>query len=267
MIGDGALAFDAALFNMGGAAVDVAQLLAAHNLPTASVPATINTVLVDTGDKLVLLDTGIGDFRGFNTDGGHLLETLKLLTIQPDAIDAVMLSHIHPDHLAGASIDGKPLFPNADYYLPELEWDFLANAPVPADGQNAMMLNLAKAKLAPIQEADQLTLYGDGEEIVPGIQAVAALGHTPGHHGALIHSGDSQLFYLADAFVNSLIHVTHPEWRFGVDTLPDVSVATRQHLLTQLADEQRQVLAAHFPFPGIGYISRGGDSFHYTSYD
>lgn len=263
VIGDGIITLETAMLGVNAPESGVDEVLAAHNLPTGNVKVGINTLLVETGDKRILLDTGMGDFRGLGDNVGHLVATLALLQIKPAAIDAVILSHMHPDHIAGATLDEKPVFPNAHYYLPQLEWDFLNAGPTnsPLDD----FINLANAKLAPITANDQLTLYTAGDELVGGIQAVAALGHTPGHHALLVASGNSQLLYLADTVANSLVHLQHPEWVFGFDTLPDVTIATRQQLLNRVADEQLQVVAAHFPFPGLGYISRRGDAFHYVS--
>lgn len=263
VIGDGVIGLESVMLGVNAPEGRVDELLAAHNLPTGNVKVGINTLLVETGDKRILLDTGMGDFRGLGDNVGHLVATLALLQIKPTAIDAVILSHMHPDHIAGATLAEKPVFPNAYYYLPQAEWDFLNAGPTnsPLDD----FINLANAKLAPITANDQLTLYTAGDELVGGIQAVAALGHTPGHHALLVASGNSQLLYLADTVANSLVHLQHPEWVFGFDTLPDVSIATRQQLLNRVADEQLQVVAAHFPFPGLGYISRSADAFHYVA--
>jgi glyoxylase-like metal-dependent hydrolase (beta-lactamase superfamily II) len=263
VIGDGIISLESAMLGVNAPEGGVDELLATHNLPTGNVKVGINALLIETGDKRILLDTGMGDFRGLGDNVGHLAATLALLQIKPTAINAVVLSHMHPDHIAGATLDDKPVFPNATYYLPQAEWDFLNAGPTnsPLDD----FINLANAKLAPIQANDQLTLYSAGDELVSGIQAVAALGHTPGHHALLVASGNSQLLYLADTVANSLVHLQHPEWVFGFDTLPDVSITTRQQLLNRVADEQLQVVAAHFPFPGVGYISRSGDAFHYVA--
>ena len=245
---------------------DVLTLMQEHGLGTEYAPLSLGIVLIRTGDRLVLLDNGAGtsDFARdlFGDYIGGLVPTLELIGVSPEAITDVIFSHSHLDHLGGTSSDGQLVFPNAQHYLPQLEWEALHSENIPEFA--VPFIEFARNQLQPLVANDgQLACYGDEDEMVPGIQAIATPGHSAGHHSLIIESGGQQLLLPFDVLAHPILHLLHPEWFMGVDQIPDVAVETRQQLLARAADEKIPVLVHHFPFPGLGHITRDGDAYRY----
>jgi glyoxylase-like metal-dependent hydrolase (beta-lactamase superfamily II) len=241
-------------------------LMQLYGLHTEFVTAPIGVVLIRTGDHLVLLDTGTGssDFARdmFGDYIGGLKPTLELIDVSPEEITDVIFSHAHGDHIWGTSSEGQLAFPNAQHYLPQLEWEDLHRENLPEFA--VPFIEFAKKQLQPLSANEgQLSFYGDEDELLPGIQAIATLGHTGGHHAIFIESGGQQLLLPFDVLGHQILHLRYPEWGMGPDQIPDVAVETRQHLLARVADEKIPVLVHHFPFPGLGRITRDGDAYRY----
>ncbi len=209
-------------------------------------------LVINTGEHYVLVDTG-ADGLGPNT--GRLLQNLKTEGIEPDNIDTVILTHGHPDHIGGNTDDeGKPAFRNARYVMWKEEWDFWTSGQVEAkldEHVREVLLGFARKNLPPIQH--RLDLIDHEEEIVPGLQAIAAPGHTPGHMALVISSAGEQSLCISDTVLHP-VHVERPEWYAVVDLDPSQVENTRRRILSRAATEKALVLAFHFPFPGLGHI-------------
>jgi glyoxylase-like metal-dependent hydrolase (beta-lactamase superfamily II) len=266
VINDGFIGLPLSLLAANAPAEDVLALMQAHGLGTEFATLPIGVVLIRTGDRLVLVDTGTGtsDFARdlFGDYIGGLMPTLELIGVSPEAITDVIFSHAHGDHLWGTSSDGQLAFPNAQHYLPQLEWEDLHREDIPEFA--VPFYEFAKKQLQPLIANDgQLAFYGDEDEMVPGIRAIATPGHSAGHHALMIESSGQQLLLPFDVLGHPILHLRHPEWFMKVDQIPDVAVATRQQLLARAADEKIPVLVHHFPFPGLGLITRDGDAYRY----
>jgi len=213
-------------------------------------------LLVDTGKNLVLVDTGAG---GLSPTTGKLISTLMDLQIYPGDIDTVIITHGHPDHLGGnMGKDGKEAFPNARFVIWKDEWDFWTSGQAEQtldEHTRETLVRFAQANLLPIK--DQVTMIDREVEIVSGISAVAAPGHTPGHMVLSIASGDDRLLCISDTILHP-VHLEHPEWHAMVDVIPEKVVTTRRRILNEAATGNCMVIAFHLTFPGLGHVARKG---------
>lgn len=245
-------------FVAANAPEEAAALLETLNLPQAG--ASYNVLLINTGDQLVLMDTGNGAGAG-----GLLLPTLELLGVAPSDINAVVISHFHPDHVNGLAANGESVFPNATIYFPQAEYDFLQGGPYGSEAIDGLIV-ATNAQLDPAMAAEKIEFYGDGDEVVPGIQAIHTPGHTPGHISHLISSGRESILSSVDVAIQAPLSVAHPEWHMVFDSDPELAVTTRRNLLQRAADERLRIYGYHFPFPGLGYISAQGEGYQFEPF-
>lgn len=208
-------------------------------------------LLIRTGEQYVLVDTGIGTID-FAPNAGKLLQNLQSVGIAPGNIDTVILTHGHLDHIGGITdASDKVVFTNARHVMWRQEWEFWnSEAGLAFDEWDAIH---ARQKLQPL--ADRLDLIDRETEIVPGVLAFLALGHTVGHMAVSIVSGNEQLLCISDA-IGHPIHLEHPEWNIVYDYQPEITVRTRRQLIDRAEAEHALVLAYHFDFPGLGHIYR-----------
>jgi glyoxylase-like metal-dependent hydrolase (beta-lactamase superfamily II) len=236
-----------------------------HGAQELELPYTC--LLIDTSRHRVLLDTGVGAFA-LGPTPGKLVALLRDQGVDPGDIDTVVLSHGHPDHLGGSvDAEGRPAFHNARYVMARKEWDYWASNPNLAelgldDSFKAYILATIKKALAGVQP--QLDLVEPDKEIVPGVVAIAAYGHTPGHMVVEVTSDRQRLLFAADAVILPL-HLEFPETISAVDHTPAEVVSTRVKLLEKATREKPLVLISHFPFPGLGHVVPKGDRWGWRS--
>jgi glyoxylase-like metal-dependent hydrolase (beta-lactamase superfamily II) len=239
------------------------QELQDRQLPVEQIISPYTCLLIDTGKHRLMVDIG----AGFAPTNGKLVENLAAVGIAPASVDTIVLTHGHADHIGGTIDDaGKSIFPNARYVMWQSEWDFWAQeqpdiGAMPVDAHLKQLLtDFAHAKLPPIR--GQLDLIDREIEIVPGVYAIPAPGHTPGHMALLISSGNQQLLHMADTVLHPIL-MEHPEWYPRFDLLPDQAAATKRNLLDRAAADHVLALAFHFPFPGLGRVLPKGDAWQW----
>ncbi len=268
VVNDGDYTAPAAFLAVNAPPQDLTRELAAMGQAMDAYRTTINDLLIDTGDHRVLVDTGFGaSGRAFYPDTGKLLPTLRVAGIGPDAVDTVILTHLHGDHIGGAlDAEGRPAFPNARYLISQAEYDFwwgepdLAELPLPEEFRQVFRAG-AKGTLVALQ--GQLEQVEPDMEVVPGVRLVAAYGHTPGHVAVEVSSGGETLLHVVDAAGDPILHLRHPDWYYAPDNWPEAEVRTRRRLFDRAANEGLLVLAHHFPFPGLGHVAKDGDGWRW----
>ena len=240
---------------------DFVNLLNDNYLPSNQIEMEQNTLLINTGDKLVLFDTGDGGSKMFGPKSGRQVANLKAAGIDPKDIDAVILTHAHPDHCWGLFASGAPVFPNAQIYMTQADFDFWTDeAKLKIDAMRGFIEG-TRAQLLP--NRNRIVWVKDGQGVIPGIQAMSAPGHTVGHTVFVITSEGKTLLNSGDIAHHHLISTQMPRAAFTYDTDGAQGVASRLKVFDMLASQRMPLVSYHFPWPGLGYIGKQGDAYRY----
>lgn len=240
----------------------IQKVLEESFIPKDDVRVQFNPLLVNTGSKLVLFDSGFGD-NGAATQG-QMLTNMAAAGIDPKAIDVVVISHFHGDHISGLRAKaGSANFPNAEIMVAAEEWAWWTN-----DSETSKAADVWKGQIANVKRvfepiANDVKRFEYGKELVTGITAIDARGHSPGHAAFVIASGNAKLMYIADVTNHPAIFARHPEFRLWADMIPDLALTNRRKLLDMLAAERMPMTGYHYPFPAVGYIAKRGDGYDF----
>ncbi len=262
VLSDGNLIVPTSMYAANAPEAEFRSFAEAHVLPAERWPSQTNVTLVDTGERLILFDTGTGG--RFQETAGHLLRNLGAAGYAPEDIGTVVITHAHPDHCWGLLDDfDEPAFPEAEVLIGATEHAFWTEEGLPQRLPEEMQAMAAGAQRQLEGVADRIRTIAPGDEVAPGIRAVAAFGHTPGHLAFELAEGDATLLLSADSFNHPVISLAHPEWHLGFDFDREQAAATRRSLLERLATDRTLTLGYHMPWPGLGRVARDGEGFRW----
>ena len=238
--------------------------LEAAGLWGSPIRTAVNTFLVNTGDKLVLIDCGGAKMLG--PTAGRLSQALAQAGVEPGQVDEVYITHMHGDHLHGAvTPEGARLFPNAVLRIAKADVDHWGSAAVEAAAPADQKGRFAAAKRAIAAYGDRLQTFEPGSELVSGIRAMNGAGHTPGHTVYMVSSGNARLLLLGDTLHVAPVQFPRPEVTVGFDHNQDGARARRRELFQMAAKENLLIGAVHLPFPGIGRLREKDGAFSYEA--
>ena len=238
------------IFGEDQPAEEVASYAEAHFLPGDQMEIGFTPTIVDTGEGRVLFDTGNGG------DAGKLVERMMAAGIDPASITTVVITHMHPDHVGGLMNGETPTFANADYVTGAREFNFWTSGDAVADHIVANVLPLA----------DRFRQIEPGDDVVTGITAIEAFGHTPGHMAFNVESEGKRLVVTADAANHYVVSLQKPEWHVRFDMDKEAAVRTRKELFGMIAADKVPFIGYHMPFPSVGYIEpMDGGGFRYVA--
>jgi glyoxylase-like metal-dependent hydrolase (beta-lactamase superfamily II) len=240
---------------------EIKKMLTDNFLSPDNIVLEQNSPIVNMGDKLVLFDTGMGTSKAFGPTTGRQQKSMAEAGIQPEDIDAVVFTHAHIDHIGGVVDAGdKVLFPNAQFYIAQSDFDYWTDEGKMGSPLKDFVVH-ARKNLLPVR--DRLVSYKDGQEVLPGITAMAAPGHTVGHHIFMINSDGKSFAFLGDLTHHQILLLEKPRMQFSYDTDPNQAAESRVKMLDMLAANKIPVMSYHYPWPGYGHVVKTGEGFHY----
>ena len=233
---------DAKTFGVDATPAAMSDVLRAAGAPTDRITVSVNVLLVHIGRRVVLIDTGVGPKAH-----GTLMASLGEAKVSPKSVTDILITHTHGDHTGGLlDENGHLAFPKATIRMASAEWAWM---------QKTGPQEFVKAI------SDHVRTFEPGAQVAPGVTSIALAGHTPGHVGYEIVSGDSHLLDVGDLVHSTIVSLEKPQWTLQFDSDSSLAKTTRHDTLARLAQDQELVYAPHFPFPGVGHIVAKGDGF------
>jgi len=223
-------------------------------------------LVINTGGKLVVVDTGNGPgaFASSKGNVGQFASNMVAAGIDPKAIDMVVISHFHGDHINGLlTADNTLAFPNAEVLVPAAEWKYFMDdgemGKQTTDRMKGVFANARRVFDAGLKK--KVTPYEMGKDVAPGLLAVASFGHTPGHTSYVLSSGSDKVFIQSDVTNLPALFVTNPGWHLMFDQDPAMAEATRRKVYDMLVADKMRVQGFHYPFPANGYVEKDGTGY------
>ena len=246
------------LTNIKPAAIDKALAKSYLKNPLET---SVNGYLINTGEKLVLIDTGAAGL--FGPTLGNLVTNLKAAGYQPEQVDEIYITHMHADHVGGLMAGDKLVFPNAVVRADKKDADFWlsqANLDKAADGDKGFFKG-AMASLNPYVKAGKFKAFDGNTDLLPGIKAIVTAGHTPGHSVYVVESKGQKLMLWGDLMHVAAVQFDNPSVTIKFDTDSKTAAVQRKKAYAEAAKQGYLVAAAHLSFPGIGHVSVNGKGY------
>jgi len=254
-------------FGGEAAAAEVKALAAVNRIDADRYEHPFTPTLVNTGKELVLFDSGNGtlsaeyeQLKG-RLPPGNLVARLAQAGYKPEDVDVIIITHGHPDHIGGLTKGGQPVFPRARYVFGAVDFDFWKKG---ENVREARKFNRELYVKICLPVADRATFIKPGDEVVSGIRAVEAYGHSPGLLAFHIESEGKRLLNWADTCNHYVVAIQRPDLHLDVDDEKDKAVATRKRILDMVASERLMVAGFHMPFPGLGWIEKTGVAYRWV---
>jgi len=221
-----------------------------------------NPIVLNTGSQLVLVDMGTGEatYNASKGVSGQLLTNLAAAGIDRNAIDTIIISHYHGDHINGLlKADNSLAFPNAEVLVPAPEHKYWTDAGEESRSSTQRIADNFKNVRRVIgnpEVAKHLRTYEWDKEVIPGVLAVGTPGHTPGHTSHIVTSGASKVYVQADVTHAPFLFARHPGWHAFYDHEPVQAEATRRKVYDMLSAEKMMVQGFHYPFPSVAHVEK-----------
>jgi glyoxylase-like metal-dependent hydrolase (beta-lactamase superfamily II) len=246
--------------------VDVEQTkaaLKAGGLTDAHVPIPFTVIAVNTGGRLVLIDSGTGGGQAGGPKAGLLAQSMAAAGLDPKAVKTIIISHFHGDHISGlmAKDTNAQMFPDVEIIVPAAEYKFWTQ---PIDSIPQPRRALAQRVQATFPSWKNIKQVDGEAELAPGVRAIPAHGHTQGHTAHLVSSGGRQLLVTADATNVPALFVRNPQWQAAFDQVPDLAVETRKKLFDRAIADKAMVAGYHWGLPNVGTIAKDGNGYAFT---
>lgn len=255
---DGYVNLDTKLLK-GASEQDIQKLLSRMFVESSKgMQTAVNAYLINTGNNLVLVDTGAA--KCFGPTLGNIEDNIRAAGYEPKQVDTVLLTHLHADHACGLVKDQKAAFPNATVYVAKEEADFWLNQErmAKADPKIQGAAKLSQESVAPYVAADKFKTYAAGDTLLPNLKIVPTVGHTPGHTAYVFTSNNHSLMLWGDIVHSHAVQFPRPEIAMEFDVDSKQAIATRKQLFADAAKDQLWIGGAHLPFPGIGHVKAVG---------
>jgi len=237
---------------------DLNHLLSRMFIGSSTLQTSVNAYLINTGTHLVLVDAGAAKLS--HPALGYLLQNMKDAGYDPTQVDTIIITHMHSDHIGGLNdAANEPGFPKATVWVPQAENDFWLSQNLADDAsKNLPNFKEARASAAPYLARDRWKTFKEGTVLVPGIQAVKAHGHTPGHTAYAVESKGRKLLIWGDLVHAHAVQFARPGVSIESDVDPKQAIATRKRIMQKAAADKTLVAGTHLPFPGIGHVRDEG---------
>lgn len=245
---------------------DVAAALEKAYMPKDKVSIQFGPLVINSGGKLIVLDTGNGAAALANSKGavGQFSANMAAAGFDPKAVDMVVISHFHGDHINGLlNADGTPAFANAEVLVPSVEWKFFMDDGEMSRATGERMPGVFKNARRVLETGlkKKVTPYEWGKEVVPGLLAVETPGHTPGHTSYVLSSGTGKVFIQSDVTNVPYLFAANPGWHAFFDQDADMAEKSRRKTYDMLVADKLQVQGFHYPFPGLGNVEKDGNGY------